>query len=447
MSSDQQITLPLLSPADGGTYDFTANWGDSSAPSHITAYDQAEVTHTYASAGTYTVTLTENTPGGMTGWSFSSPSSSNLGDATKLLGIGQWGKVHLGNTGGYFTGTAHMNITATDAPDLTGTTNLSCMFCDASVFNADISGWDTSGVTNMSGMFNGATAFNQNIGGWNTGNVTNMSRMFLIDRAFNQDISSWDTHRVTTMDLMFGGDSAFNQNINTSGNNWNTGQVTTMASMFAEAAAFNGDISGWNTGNVTDMSGMFNGAALFNQNIGGWNTGNVANMWYMFAGDSAFNQNIGGWNVSKVTTANVMLGSSTGMSIANYDALLNGWASLSSLQMDVSFGGGPQYSSAAAAAHATLTDTYRWIVSDGGLIPTPPPPTVTSLAPTSGSTTGGTVVTITGTGLTGATAVTFGGTAATGVTVNSDTQVTATTAAHAAGAVTVAVTTPGGGVV
>ena len=53
-------------------------------------------------------------------------------------------------------------------------------------------------------------------------------------------------------------------------------------------------------------------------------------------------------------------------------------------------------------------------------------PTVTSLSPTSGPATGGTAVTITGTGFTGATAVTFGGTAATAFTVNSATSITAT---------------------
>ncbi|WP_244553551.1 IPT/TIG domain-containing protein [Nitrobacter vulgaris] len=68
-------------------------------------------------------------------------------------------------------------------------------------------------------------------------------------------------------------------------------------------------------------------------------------------------------------------------------------------------------------------------------------PTVSSVAPNSGSI-GGTSVTITGTGFTGATAVTFGGTAATGITVVNDTTITASTPPHAAGAV--AVTTPGG---
>ena len=71
-------------------------------------------------------------------------------------------------------------------------------------------------------------------------------------------------------------------------------------------------------------------------------------------------------------------------------------------------------------------------------------PTLTLASPNSGSTAGGTSVTLTGTNLTGATAVTFGGTAATSYTVTDATSITATTPAHAAGAVNVVVTTPGG---
>ncbi len=74
---------------------------------------------------------------------------------------------------------------------------------------------------------------------------------------------------------------------------------------------------------------------------------------------------------------------------------------------------------------------------------TPPTPTVTGISPTSGTTAGGTSVTITGTNLTGATGVKFGTTAATGVVVNSATQVTATSPAGS-GTVDVTVTTPGG---
>ncbi len=58
----------------------------------------------------------------------------------------------------------------------------------------------------------------------------------------------------------------------------------------------------------------------------------------------------------------------------------------------------------------------------------------------SGTTAGGTPVTITGTGFLAGATVTIGGTAATGVAVGSSTSITATTPAHAAGAVNVVVT-------
>jgi hypothetical protein len=73
-----------------------------------------------------------------------------------------------------------------------------------------------------------------------------------------------------------------------------------------------------------------------------------------------------------------------------------------------------------------------------------PAPTVTGVSPNSGTTAGGTPVTITGTNFSGASAVSFGGSPATSFTVNSATQITATSPAHALGTVDVTVTTPGG---
>ena len=73
-----------------------------------------------------------------------------------------------------------------------------------------------------------------------------------------------------------------------------------------------------------------------------------------------------------------------------------------------------------------------------------PAPTVTTISPSSGSASGGTAVTITGTGFVAGATVSLGGTAATGVTVVSSTSITATTAAHAAGTVNVVVTNTDG---
>ena len=79
-----------------------------------------------------------------------------------------------------------------------------------------------------------------------------------------------------------------------------------------------------------------------------------------------------------------------------------------------------------------------------GSITSSAPPTVTSISPASGSTAGGTSITITGTNFTGATAVTIGGTSATNITVVSSTSITATTPAGSAGTASVLVTAPGG---
>ena len=104
---------------------------------------------------------------------------------------------------------------------------------------------------------------------------------------------------------------------------------------------------------------------------------------------------------------------------------------------------------ATTAAHAagavnvvvTNTDAQSGTLSNGYTYTSPnPAPTVTSISPTSGTTAGGTAVSITGTGFLAGATVKLGGTSATGVTIVNSTTITATSAAHAAGAVSVVVT-------
>ena len=95
------------------------------------------------------------------------------------------------------------------------------------------------------------------------------------------------------------------------------------------------------------------------------------------------------------------------------------------------------------------TYTYTWGAGANAdsltviISPANPVPTVASVSPTTGSTAGGTAITITGTDLTGATAITVGGAACTNVTASS-TSATCTTPAGTAGTASVEVTTPGG---
>jgi len=93
----------------------------------------------------------------------------------------------------------------------------------------------------------------------------------------------------------------------------------------------------------------------------------------------------------------------------------------------------------------TAADSKPLQLSLDTLVFSTPTPTVTSISPSSGSMAGGTAVTITGTGFTGASSVTIGGAAVASFSVSNDTTISATTAAHAAGAgLSVLVTSPGG---
>lgn len=99
----------------------------------------------------------------------------------------------------------------------------------------------------------------------------------------------------------------------------------------------------------------------------------------------------------------------------------------------------------AGAVPVTVTTPYG--TSASGTATTyayDPVPTVTALSPQTGPRAGGTVVTLTGTGLTRASAVRFGATPATGLVRLSPTTVRVTAPAHATGPVDVVVTTPGG---
>ncbi|MCP3878464.1 MAG: DUF285 domain-containing protein, partial [Sulfitobacter sp.] len=414
-SADDTITIPI----GAGTIDFTVFWGDGTS----TDYTSGPATHTYASAGTYTVAIVGDFPG---------VNFVGGGDGDKLLTIEQWGNIAWQDLDDAFEGADNLVINASDAPDLSGVTDLSemfyratsinqdlnnwdtsnvttmsLMFAGATSFDGDISGWDTSSVTDMSNMFGAAESFNQDISGWETPSVTTMSGMFQASTVFNQDISGWITSNVTTMSNMFRNANAFNQDLsgwdtsivtnmsymfynadtfngdisgwNTSSVNsmyamfydapafnqnisgWDTSSVTNMSYMFYKTDAFNGDISGWNTSIVNNMSFMFRLATAFNQDISGWNTSSVNNMWSMFSGATAFNQDVSGWDISDVTTMESML-DNTNLSISNYDATLSGWAA-QTVQSGVTLGASGLQYSLSAAERQSLIDDDAWTIS------------------------------------------------------------------------------------
>ena len=223
-TADESITIPTKGGNEATDYDFWIDWGDDTPPENATG-DNPDLSHTYDTAGTFTVKITGTFP------YFYLNNNAEIKD--KLLSVKQWGNIAWENMASMFYGASNLTLNAIDTPDLSSVTDMSEMFRSASAFDQDISGWNVSSVEDMSEMFRSASAFDQDISGWNVSSVEDMFGMFSDASAFDQNISDWKVSNVTDMSFMF-----FN------------------------ASVFNQDISGWNVSSVTDMEDMLSGSSL-----------------------------------------------------------------------------------------------------------------------------------------------------------------------------------------
>ena len=338
-SPDTTVDIPLF----GTDLVVSTNWGDGT---------DATLNHTYSAIGEYDVVVTL-TSGSYN--AFGAVEEPAIG-IQYLTSVTSWGPDFTSLSRAFDSATILTSV----PPSLpTSVTDLSYMFSGATSFDQSINSWNTSQVTNMSGMFSGATSFNQPLNSWVTSQVTNMTAMFQQAISFNQPLNSWNTSQVTNMTAMFTNANSFDQSINS----WVTSLVTNMNAMFTGATAFNQPLNSWNTSQVTDMGGMFSNANAFNQPLNSWNTSQVTDMGGMFSGASLFNQDIGGWDVSLVTIMIEML-DNCGLSVTNYDLLLNGWAS-QTVNPDIELGAeGLHYSPSGQNGRNILTGPpNNWIIT------------------------------------------------------------------------------------
>ena len=323
-ANSESIALPYGT----GLYTGTIDWGDGNTDVN----DGSVTTHTYATAGTYTVIIT----GDCTGWYFGS-----YGGSTYITSVVNWGQLQLGpeNAGYNFAFCPNLDLSSVQGTlDLTGVTVLDGLFFDCTSLTTinNINSWDTSAITTMNEMFSGCSAFNQALS-FDTSSVTSMNNMFGFCTVFNSSITFTST-AVTNMAQIFRGCSVFNQPLS-----FNTSAVTNMGRMFRDATAFNQALS-FDTSAVTDMFQMFKDAPAFNQNIGTWDVENVTDFTDFMAGktDATF-------------------------STTNLNAIYNGWSTQAvqpSLTIDF---GTAKYTGAATAGRLVLTGTALWTITDGGL--------------------------------------------------------------------------------
>lgn len=339
-SASNQITLPLLS---SGTYNFWIDWGDGST-TNVTSYSQR--THTYTSAGTYTLRVT----GIITGWGF-----QNTGDKLKILTISSWGK--LKNLTQGFYGCSNLTLSGiTDILDLTGTTSLGAMFsgCSKITTVGRMNEWDTSLITSMSNMFVACVLFNQPLNNWNTGNVTGFVNMFTGCFLFNQCLGSWNVTKCTSFEGMFNACTNFNNGDNSVPlNNWVLNTTAASVSLnytFGSCSSFNRYLGGWDTSKVNIMASLFSGCTVFNNGYASgianqltWNTSACTSMSSIFQSCTAFNSNLGTgttpWDVSKVTDFLNMFRSASNFKNGDDTAPINNWNinTISSISMSAMF--------------------------------------------------------------------------------------------------------------
>jgi surface protein len=282
-ANDLSITIPTHS---GSTYNYTVDFGDGTVLTNQTG----DATHTYNSAGTYTVSITGTFPRIYY-------DSANFDTRDKFIEINQWGDIQWQSMESAFKACHNLIINALDAPDLSQVTDLSSMFALCINFNQSINHWDVSNITNMTETFYHTNSFNQPLNNWDMSNVTNLGGMFKDADSFNQPLNNWDMSNVTNISAMFSGATSFNQPLNN-----------------------------WNTSNVIIMTSIFYGAYDFNQPLNNWDVSNVTMMFYAFYDAASFDQPLNSWNIT-TQYLNGFLDNS-GMSIYNYDNFLSHLVSL-----------------------------------------------------------------------------------------------------------------------
>jgi surface protein len=183
-ASSETIELPY---SGAGSYSGTIDWGDGNTD----ANSYANRTHTYATAGTYTVVI----DGAITEWNF-----TNTFGSTYITSVVHWGQLQLGqNLQSYFGDCPNLDLSSvSDVLDLTGMYDLTYIFggCTSLTSINRIDEWDTSGVTNMGAMFYGCTQINFNIGTWDVAAVTDFTG-FMADAT--------PTFSTTNLDAIYSG--------------------------------------------------------------------------------------------------------------------------------------------------------------------------------------------------------------------------------------------------
>jgi surface protein len=350
----------------GQTTDFDIGWGDG----NTTRYNaNPRPTHTYGSAGVYTLRLVGSGCVGHPQFAQSDPAKYT--DITYWSDNGDWNV----NSGQFMRDTPITAISATNSitsarmtsgyrmfqlcnfltsgpekvlsfGNLTGNA-AAAAFSSCNVLNQDLSTIDWSATTSLSSTFNNCTILDFDATDVMNSSVDSLSSTFFSCKAFTNGgvggsgvgLDTWDTSNVLSMNRTFYNCILFNQDISS----WDTGLVEDFGEFLscppagAVVGIFSQDISGWDTSSATNMRDMFQRQTSFNCNIGLWDVSLVENFSSFMEGSSgnhAFDcggvtgvgVGLDSWNVSSCTNFSQFMKSSPGsQNFPNFNSYIGSW--------------------------------------------------------------------------------------------------------------------------
>lgn len=179
-------TVRFRVPVTGGTFSGSYIKVGADESTRVTITNAAGGTDGYtittAEAGEYELTISSTAGAFVFNFGNSTPAKpytyKSAGDRLKITNIKQWGDIYTFAYQQAFSGCQNLDITATDAPKLSGSMAQLFKYCDNLVGTASFTNWDLTNVTAINGIFLSAKKFNQSLAGWNLKNVTNITGMF-----------------------------------------------------------------------------------------------------------------------------------------------------------------------------------------------------------------------------------------------------------------------------
>lgn len=267
------VTLPTI---NGSTYNCTIDWGDGSAVSTVTAWDDADLAHAYPSAANYQIEIVgtferiyfNNNAAvdqlpicvdnlGNVGWTSFGDAFEGCSNLTNVQGACQVSGV----TGWLRAFQNCSSLIAVECATNFATANVTTfasMFRSCGALAAiDVSSWDTSAATTFSQFFMNCAALSTlDVSSWDVSHVSDFGSAFYVCSSLTTlDVSGWDTSAGASYNWTFYYCLAL-PTIDVSG--WVVTNASNFAEMFYDCRAVTVlDLSAWVNSKATTYADMF----------------------------------------------------------------------------------------------------------------------------------------------------------------------------------------------